>query len=260
MKLPTSGDDDKRIATTIRLLSGASKSNRGAPLYSRLINRPLGRLFAAFAYRLALTPNQVTILSAAFSLAGILVLALAKPTLGVGFTVSILLVIGYALDSADGQLARLTGGGSMTGEWLDHIIDAVKNPALHIAIAVSLYRYSEYDRSELLLIPLLFSAVASVQFFRYIFTDKIRGTDQPRLATDDATRPSFVRSLVALPSDYGVQCLVVATIGHQFAFLMLYAGLLVGSTLYLLGALVNGYRSVRELDRASTAPGRNARA
>ena len=40
-------------------LRGAQKSKRGVSLYSRFVNRPLGRLLAAAAYRARMTPNQV---------------------------------------------------------------------------------------------------------------------------------------------------------------------------------------------------------
>jgi phosphatidylglycerophosphate synthase len=49
--------------------------------------------------------------------------------------------VGYAFDAADGQLARLRGGGSLAGEWLDHMIDAAKVSSLHVAVAISVYRW-----------------------------------------------------------------------------------------------------------------------
>ena len=57
-----------------------------------------------------------------------------------GVVVSLLLILGYALDSADGQLARLLGGGTPEGEWLDHVIDSAKLATIHLAVLVSLYR------------------------------------------------------------------------------------------------------------------------
>ena len=51
----------------LRDLQAAQKSSKGAPAYSRFVNRPLGRRFAAAAYRLGATPNVVTAVSACFS-------------------------------------------------------------------------------------------------------------------------------------------------------------------------------------------------
>ena len=126
-------------------LRHAQKSAKGAPPYSLFVNRPLGRVLAAAAYQMGLTPNQVTYISAAMHLRRPLVLALAPATWPVGLLVTVMLVLGYALDSADGQLARLRGGGSLLGEWLDHMIDSVKVAALHLAVLVSLYRNFDLD-------------------------------------------------------------------------------------------------------------------
>jgi hypothetical protein len=61
-------------------LRNAQKRTPGAPAYSLYVNRPLGRVLAAGAYQLGLTPNQVTYLSALFSLAGIVLLAVSRPS------------------------------------------------------------------------------------------------------------------------------------------------------------------------------------
>ncbi len=47
--------------------SGVQKTSKGAPAYSRFINRRLGRYLAAGAFALRMTPNQVTFVSAMFS-------------------------------------------------------------------------------------------------------------------------------------------------------------------------------------------------
>ena len=56
-----------------------------------------------------LTPNMVTAISAFFSFAAIAFLALVQPSVWLGLAVCLGLVLGYAFDSADGQLARLRG-------------------------------------------------------------------------------------------------------------------------------------------------------
>ena len=109
--------EDESYGDTVRRLAAAQKSGRGAPAYSRFVNRKLGRLFAAAGFHLGLTPNGITVISAAFSFSGLVLLAAMRPSWWLGFAVTALLVLGYALDAADGQLARLRGGGSVTGEW-----------------------------------------------------------------------------------------------------------------------------------------------
>src|SRR5206468_3735903 len=107
-------------------LAGAQKSNRGAAGYSRWVNRRLGRQIAAVAYLRGLTPNQVSAISAVFTFAAIASLAVFRPDWLLAVLATVALLTGYAFDSADGQLARLRGGGSPAGEWLDHVLDALK--------------------------------------------------------------------------------------------------------------------------------------
>src|SRR3954471_2579898 len=98
---------DYRVA--VRLLTAAQKPGQGAPPYSRWVNRPLGRRAAALAASLGIRPNQVTGLSAACTSSALLILALTPARWWLGVPVAGLLITGYALDAADGQLARLTG-------------------------------------------------------------------------------------------------------------------------------------------------------
>ena len=100
--------------TVARLSSAQKKAQRGAPAYSIYVNRRIGKYLAAWAFRAGLTPNAVTAINAVFTFSGIVVLALSPIEWFTGLIVSALLVIGYAFDSADGQLARLRGGGSLS--------------------------------------------------------------------------------------------------------------------------------------------------
>lgn len=84
-----------------------------------------------------MTPNQVTLVSAAFTFASITAIALAGPTWALGVLVWAGLVVGFAFDSADGQLARLTGRGGPDGEWLDHVVDCAKMVLVHTAVLIS---------------------------------------------------------------------------------------------------------------------------
>jgi phosphatidylglycerophosphate synthase len=232
---------------SVRALRSAQKSNRGAPLYSRLVNRPLGRLFAAAAYQLGLTPNQVTAVSALFTFSGIAVIALLRPSAFMGIAVGLLLVVGYALDSADGQLARLRGGGSQAGEWLDHVCDGAKLATLHLAVLVSFYRFGGLGDELLLLVPLAYSAVDSLWFFAFILTDRMRKPAGPALAVADRARPSMMRSLLSAPTDYGLLCVVFLTFGSRSVFVVLYGFMLLGTAGHLSLALPKWYRDVKRL-------------
>lgn len=247
-----------RYYEAVRELASAQKSNRGAPIYSRLVNRPWGRLLAAAAYRLDMTPDQVTVVSALCTYAGIALVALAPPSVPLGLLVGFLLMLGYALDSADGQLARLRGGGTPAGEWLDHIADAIKLATIHGAVAISVFRFGgrTHDLPDwVLLIPLAFGAIQYVQFFTFILTDKmLRADDEHRLAAQDTSRPSVLKSILAAPHDYGLLCLSFLLLGFPPVFLTLYTLLMLGSGVYLAGVLIRSHRRVSALGAGERRP------
>jgi phosphatidylglycerophosphate synthase len=233
------------FAAVLKRLPSAQKSAKGAPAYSRFVNRRAGGYLAAVAYRLGMTPNQVTLLSAVCTFAGIATIALAAPSVLTGILVCAALVLGYALDSADGQLARLRGGGSSAGEWLDHIIDAGKISSLHLAVLIAAYRFTDLTAGYLL-VPIGFTIVAAVMFFAMILNDLLR---RSRGAVRAAGRPpSTVRSLLVVPTDYGVLCLGFLLLGLREVFAVVYALLFVANLAFLLMALPKWFTDMAALD------------
>ena len=224
----------------LRELRAAQKSAKGVSLYSRYVNRPAGRVLAAAAYRAGLGPNQVTLLSAACSLGGCAVLALVRPSWGLAVAVYGLLAVGFALDSADGQLARLRGGGSAAGEWLDHVVDCAKLTLLHAAVLVAFHRWFDLPGEGWLLVPLGFQAVAVLLFFGGLLRDKLR----PRDGAGPAGAPSRVRAVALLPVDYGVFCAVFLLLGAPDAFRIAYAALGACAALFLAAFLAKWYREL----------------
>lgn len=234
---------DETLGQTIQRLSSAQKTSKGAPAYSRFINRKAGRLIAAAAYHCHLTPNAVTLISAAWSFAAIGLLMFGSPTTALGIAVALCLAIGYAFDSADGQLARLRGGGSPAGEWLDHVVDSGKICGLHLAVLVSLYRAGASDRE--LLIPLVWTWVATVMFFVIILNDQLRRTHGTAPAPDAAA--PVLRSLLVTPTDYGVLLLSFVLIGAHQVFPWVYGLLLVANIAYLALGLAKWFRELSRL-------------
>lgn len=238
---------DRSFVGILTELRGAQKSRKGGPLYSLAVNRPLGRVFAALGYKAGLTPNIVTGISAVFTFAGIAVIALGRPSWVLGIVVMLLLVIGYALDSSDGQLARLSGGGTLLGEWLDHVIDSMKIATLHLAVLIMAYRYFPGSRLWLL-VPLVFAAAYVVHFFGMLLTEllgRVHGAGS-KVAGDF----SLLNSLLKLPTDYGVLCLVFVLLGFPTAFMVVYSAMAVCSVLYTGLVLIRWGRRVHALDSA----------
>lgn len=238
---------DRSFAATLTRLRSAQKGHaRGAPAYSVYVNRKLGRVLAAVAYGLGLTPNQVTAVSAVHTFAAIALLALAPVSWWLGLVVAALLVLGYAWDSADGQVARLRGGGSIAGEWLDHFVDALKISSLHLAVAIGLYRFAPELPAASLLIPLGFSAVATTTFFGMLLNDLLKGA-RGVASTHARGGGTFGRSMMLLPTDFGMVCLVFVLWGAPPVFLVAYGLLFAANALFLVAAAVKWFREMRDV-------------
>lgn len=225
-----------------RSLLPAQKSAAGVSLYSRWINRPWGRVLAAAGHTIGLTPNQVTILSALVSLGGLAVLVLVAPTPGLGILVGFLLLLGFALDSADGQLARLRGGGSLRGEWLDHLVDSGKTVLVHAGVLVAAWRF--YDLSDVwLLVPLGFLFVAVVQFSGILLTQFLLAR---RTNLDPPRRPSTLRAIILLPSDYGILAASFLLSGVPAIFVPVYTALGILTALITIALIVSWWGRLAE--------------
>ncbi|MFD9544216.1 CDP-alcohol phosphatidyltransferase family protein [Streptomyces sp. NPDC060022] len=235
--------------TVLRELRGAQKSSKGVSLYSRYVNRPAGRLLAAGAYRAGLTPNQVTVISAAFTFTALAAVALAEPSWWLGIAVYAGLAVGFAFDSADGQLARLTGRGGPDGEWLDHVVDCAKMILVHTAVLISFYRFAELPAEAWLLLPLGFLFVAVLTFCAGLLREQLgKAAARTVPAAAGATAPvSRVRAVALLPADYGVFALVFLLLGAPVVFRAGYAVLAAVHALFLVAFLVKWFRELKEL-------------
>lgn len=236
------------FSDSLAKLKGAQKSNTGAPLYSVLVNRPMGRVFAALGHQVGLTPNQITAISACFTFTGIGLVALVRPTWWSALLVGLCLVVGYGLDAADGQLARLRGGGSLLGEWLDHVIDSFKIATLHLAVLVMAYRF--YDSKQWLLVPLGFAAVYVIHFFGMLLTDLLTRVQYAKAgrAMPKKTGGSKFMSLAKLPTDYGFLAVAFFTIAAPLVFQTIYTVMFACTAVYTALVLGRWAKAVAALD------------
>jgi len=232
--------------SVLRRLAAAQKpAARSAPAYSRFVNRRLGRYLTAWAYRVGLTPNGVTAISAAWTFAALILLVVFPPSWLLGIGVALMLLIGYAFDSADGQLSRLTGRSSPAGEWLDHMVDATKVVSMPLALGLGLYLHQAAPVAWLV-VPLISAVISSVLFFGMILTEQLRRQHgRVSLAADAPGRPSWLRAVLVLPMDYGVLCLSFVLLGWLPGFLVLYTLIVLATTLFLFAAAVTWFRELR---------------
>ncbi|SMG10834.1 CDP-alcohol phosphatidyltransferase family protein [Sphingobacterium psychroaquaticum] len=98
--------------------------------------RPIGFRIAQFCAKVGITPNAVTIISIFFGVAaGIL---FYYPDLGTNIIGMLLLIFANSLDSADGQLARMTDNKSRFGRILDGFAGDFWFASIHIALCLRL--------------------------------------------------------------------------------------------------------------------------
>ena len=238
----------REFRSALAALSGSQKSSRGAPAYSRFVNRPMGRVIAAAAFVLGLTPNRVTVISAILTFSGIVILASVPPALPMAVAVTFLLVFGYAADAADGQLARLRGSSSPSGEWLDHVVDAIKSSTLHAAVLISWFRFFDLE-SVTLLIPLAYQVITAVFFFAMILTDQLRRLQQNStgMIVKKNGSVSALYALAVVPADHGLLCLTFLLFAWQPVFIVVYGLLFLANLLIVSGSLWRWFREMKRL-------------
>jgi len=234
-------------------LLSAQKPPFGTPAYSRFVNRPLARRVAAAVHTFGMTPNQATAVSATLSAAGIALLALVRPSPAQAVAVAALLAAGYVMDSVDGQLARLRGGGSMSGEWLDHLVDCFKTTMLHLAVLVSWYRFPPTEDRWVLLVPMAFVVVASATYFGMILMPYLRQHAGAAARRPDVANEHPLRKWVTLPVDHGFLCWAFVLLAWPAAFVGLYVALTLLSAALLVVAVRAWWRELSAADALRAA-------
>ncbi len=238
--------DEHSFRALVRRLDTAQKPGYGVPPYTRYINRWLGRRLAAAAHMARLTPNAVTWLSMAASAVGIAFLVAFDPSIPVAIAVAAFLCLGYALDSADGQLARLRRAGGPAGEWLDHVADAARQPALHLAVVVFLYQHIDWRWAPLVAMVMLVFTTA--RFMGQILAEQLRARHSR--VDEDAPRDHAAaarRAIIQLPSDTGVICLSFALIAWPGLFFGVYGALTLANVALALASFRRRHRELTSL-------------
>lgn len=223
----------------LRLLDSAQKPGHGVPAYMRWVNRRAARYLCAAASHLGASPAQVSVLSLLVTFLGLGVfLALLGTSLLAGPLAAVLLALGFALDSADGQLSRLQGTSSLQGEWLDHSLDAIRQPTVHLTLAAA---FVMVGPAWAAIAAAAFSVVSSAFFLSQILGGLLR--DRAAAGHAGARRG---QSWLLLPADPGVLYWLFALWPLMPVFLVLYLALLAANA---LRAAASAYRRSHELKK-----------
>lgn len=238
------GSVKQRYQWAINSLAMAQKPAQGVPAYTRWINRRGARVVAAAAYALGWTANTVTAISATLSLIGMIIIVIAPPTWWAGLLAAVFFATGYLFDSADGQLARVSGTQSATGEWIDHVVDAFRSPAIHVATAIAIVLHRP-DFDWLALVAVGYSVVTSGQFLSQILAEAL-----VRKAGRAQSRGGDLRSWILLPTDPGVLCWMFVLWGSAWLFAVGYTLLAVISLAHAIVSMRRRYRDLQAADAA----------
>ncbi|MFY1635159.1 CDP-alcohol phosphatidyltransferase family protein [Solwaraspora sp. WMMB335] len=119
------------------------RANRGGGLFSEAVSQRLGAVFALAGARAGLAPTVLTVANLALGLAAsTTVIATAGATADgsapawlIGLVALVGWQLAYALDCADGQLARVTGQASPAGARVDVLCDVAAQIALVTALS-----------------------------------------------------------------------------------------------------------------------------
>ena len=125
---------------------------------------PLGSLVARVAAGLRMTPTQVTMIGALVGVAGGALLYDER----LGLLAFAVLIVHGIIDSADGQLARMTGEVSELGKVLDGGAGYVTHVAIYLAIAAGvLHRGGSNDVIIFWMILAGIATIAHAQMYEY---------------------------------------------------------------------------------------------
>lgn len=210
--------------------------NRGGGLFTETVSQRIGAHMAAAAERLNLAPTVLTLTNLVIGLTtSVIVTSLAGrmaaggvPSVLVGLLALLAWQVAYALDCADGQLARVTGQSSPAGARIDVLSDV----ALQISLVTAVVAVAQAYRPQT---PVWIAAVFAGTWMVNLVTSVLQqGTASGSLVT---SRSPVVR-VIKLVRDYGavVTCLALViafipqwTVWVEGAFTLVNAFFLIAS-------------------------------
>ena len=220
--------------------------NRGGGLFSEAVSQRLGARISVFANKHKLAPTVLTVANLGLGcLVSFAVIAAAGPVAEGrmwAWPIGLLALIGwqlaYALDCADGQLARVTGQTSPAGARIDVLCDV----AAQIALVAALAATAEAQVPET---PAWLLAAFAGTWMVNLVTSVMQSGPQ---ATSMVTSTSLPVRLIKLVRDYGAVILlagVVLTVAPQWTIWFVGLFTLVNAAFLAASIAFSGRESLR---------------
>jgi phosphatidylglycerophosphate synthase len=195
-------------------------TNRGGGLFSEAVSQRIGALLAMWAYRTGLAPTALTVANLVIGVAVSITVVAAADSSGPGWPIGLLALVGwqlaYALDCADGQLARVTDRTSPAGARVDVLCDV----AVQIAVVAALSATAVGQQPDT---PTWLVAVFAGTWMVNLVTSVLQSGSQ---AASMVTSRSLPVRLIKLIRDYGAVVALaglVLTLAPQWTVLLVVA-------------------------------------
>ncbi|MCX6820552.1 MAG: CDP-alcohol phosphatidyltransferase family protein [Candidatus Aenigmarchaeota archaeon] len=202
------------------------------------VMRKISTYVTWIAVRTSITPNQITLFSMIFGLAGASFFASANPLYWiVGWAV---VNVHLILDQVDGEVARWRKAMTKFGYFFDEITHPIVNTALFVAVSIGVY--SSLGDVRLLFIGLALVFSASIVRMTGVYSDYVMGTMYRLRATRIDTPKSWARRIGGIPSGLGgyFHMFAFAALLDMFATMPAFGGFAIGGfrgLFFLLAAL-----------------------
>jgi len=184
------------------------------------VTQPIATVAVLLFARLGVSPNAVTVTKAVvlIAAAGVVFMEQAAPWTGVVFAVASQL--SYALDGADGALARVTGRSSQFGGWFDLLLDRITHVSVLALLGLALLG-DGFSRSDAIgaIAPVLLLMVVSVAYHNGF---NLRGALFPSTGSQESPAVPFSVARAG-------QAVLLTTCDFGFFMFILSIGLMGGS-------------------------------
>lgn len=205
---------DRNYQWALRDFWSLQYSAPSAPFFTHHVSQRIGALVAWTCARSGVTVNLLTLSGLPFIILGCFSFAggVPGPSAVIAF---IMLQLAYAIDCADGQLARATSTKSAFGAWLDIAVDHARN--VMITVAVMYYLIAIHDLGAIAGLTVAVFGVGSTVSL-HAFAELKSG----RPTQIDSIPASTTKRLVKTATDTAVVVTVLCLLRPYPKFLMAY--------------------------------------